>query len=163
MLTGTIEQVIRQYGVKLVCVDNLMTAMDVSGGDDLYRAQSEFVRQLKRIAVRYDVVIVLVAHPRKNTTGQQNDDIAGSGDISNRVDVVLSYSRNPKKETDEDCDSHLTVSKNRLSGRLTKRPIELFYSVTSKRITSVSGYGKTPRRYGWEKHKAVEYTDFEEL
>ncbi len=28
-LTSTIEQVIRRYGVKLVCVDNLMTAMDV--------------------------------------------------------------------------------------------------------------------------------------
>lgn len=162
-LTDTIEQVIRQYGVKLVCIDNLMTAMDVSAGDNLYQAQSEFVRKLKLIAVKYDVAVILVAHPRKNATGAQNDDVAGSSDITNRVDVVLSYSRNPDKTAEEDCDSQLTVSKNRLLGRLTKSPIELFYSQKSKRITSASGFANGPRRYGWEFEKEIEYTDFEEI
>lgn len=162
-LTDTIEQVIRQYGVKLVCIDNLMTAMDVSAGDNLYQAQSEFVRKLKMIAVKYDIVVILVAHPRKNSTGSQNDDVAGSSDITNRVDVVLSYSRNPNKSVEEDCDSHLTVSKNRLLGRLTKSPIELYYSQKSKRITSASGFSNGPKHYGWEFEKEIQYTDFEEI
>lgn len=150
-LIATIEQVVRQYGVKFVCVDNLMTAMDGSACKDLYQAQSEFVRRLKQIAVKEDVAILLVAHPRKNGTGSSADDVSGSGDITNRVDVVLSYSRNPAKTGETGCDSHLTVSKNRLFGRLSKKPIELFYSRRSRRITSEAGFKDGPRRYGWER------------
>ena len=43
-LPQTIQKAICRYGVKLVCIDSLMTAMDVSPGDDLYRAQSDFLR-----------------------------------------------------------------------------------------------------------------------
>ena len=153
-LTETIEQVVRQYGVKLVCVDNLMTAMDAGISDNLYQAQSEFVRRLKKIAVKYDIAVVLVAHPRKSKEGFTNDDVAGSGDITNRVDSVLVYSRNGKKTDDKspECDSLLAVTKNRLFGRLTKanEPVELYYSKKSKRITSASGFDGGPKRYGWE-------------
>lgn len=162
-LTETIEQVIRQYGVTFICIDNLMTAMDGSHSSDLYQAQSEFVRRLKQIAMKYDVVIILVAHPRKNGNGVQNDDVAGSGDITNRVDVVMSYSRNPNKRLEEDCDSYLSVSKNRLFGKLSKTPIELFYSQKSKRITSTAGFSSGPKRYGWESEKNLEFVDFEEI
>lgn len=46
-LTETIEHTIRRYGVKFICIDNLMTAMDVETKDDLYRAQSAFVKKLQ--------------------------------------------------------------------------------------------------------------------
>lgn len=163
-LPDTIEQVIRQYGVKLVCVDNLMTAMDVGINDNLYQAQSAFVHRLKRIAVKYDVALVLVAHPRKTSGDFTNDDVSGSGDITNRVDTVLAYSRNVDKHGEEDCDSHLIVTKNRLFGRLTKQnePIELYYSQKSKRITSASGFAGGPKRYGWE-NQPTRYADFEEI
>lgn len=165
-LTATIEQAIRQYGVKLVAVDNLMTAMDVGVSDNLYQAQSDFVRRLKKIAVKYDVVVVLVAHPRKSKEGFTNDDVAGSGDITNRVDAVLAYSRNPQKNENapEECDSHLAVTKNRLFGKLTltNEPIELYYSAKSKRITSKSGFADGPKQYGWEQDTAG-YDDFEEI
>ena len=163
-LTSTIEQVIRRYGVKLVCVDNLMTAMDVGVNDNLYQAQSAFVHRLKRIAVKYDVAVILVAHPRKTKESFTNDDVSGSGDITNRVDTVLAYSRNGDKHLDEDCDSHLVVTKNRLLGKLTKadEPVELYYSRKSKRITSASGFIAGPRRYGWEA-EPTQYADFEEI
>lgn len=165
-LTDTIEQVVRQYGVKLVCVDNLMTAMDAGISDNLYQAQSEFVRRLKKIAVKYDIAVVLVAHPRKSKEGFTNDDVAGSGDITNRVDSVLVYSRNGKKTDDKspECDSLLAVTKNRLFGRLTKanEPVELYYSKKSKRITSASGFEGGPKRYGWE-NMPTGYADFEEI
>ena len=52
-ITDTIEGVIRQYGVKLVCIDNLMTAMDVvERQDNLYLAQSNFVGKPNHFAVR---------------------------------------------------------------------------------------------------------------
>jgi len=60
-----IEKSIMQYGTKLVCIDNLMTALDISMNDDLYRAQSKFVGKLAKMVKQYEVVIILVAHPRK--------------------------------------------------------------------------------------------------
>lgn len=165
-LLETVELAVRRYGVKLILMDNLMTAMDVGAGDNLYQAQSAFVRRLKRLAVKYDAAVLLVAHPRKTKEDFTNDDVAGSGDITNRVDVVLAYSRNPQKQEDdpESCDSHLAVTKNRLFGRLTKakEPIALYYSRKSKRITSRSGFSDGPRRYGWER-ETEPAPDFEEL
>lgn len=146
-LLDTVGQAVRRYGIKLVLIDNLMTAMDAGVSDNLYQAQSAFVRKLKQMAVKYDIAVLLVAHPRKSRDAFNNDDVAGSADITNRVDVVVNYVRNPDKAEDEpaSCDSLLAVTKNRLFGTLTKAkaPIELFYSRRSKRITS-----RTPLRPG---------------
>ncbi len=153
-LTATIEKVICQYGVKLVCVDNLMTAMDVTLDADLYRAQSNFVGELKKLAAKYDIAILLVAHPRKTKNGEfANDDVSGSGDITNKVDVVLNYER----VKSEQHDALLEVTKNRLFGRYARAEngIKLFYSNSTKRI---SGEFKSWRPYGWETKALAEDT-----
>ena len=147
-LPETIEKVIKQYGVRLVCIDNLMTAMEtVQENDQLYLAQSNFVGKLKKIAVKYDVVVILVAHPRKTKLEFDNDDVAGSADITNKADVVMSYQR---VENDDSCDSTLAITKNRLFGKYANKEnaIKLFYSEKTKRIFP---YGQYPKRYGWEK------------
>lgn len=165
-LPQTIEQAIRRYGVRLVLIDNLMTAMDVGMSDNLYQAQSSFVRQLKKIAVKYDIAVLLVAHPRKSKDSFVNDDVAGSADITNRVDVVCNYSRNPDKDENDptSCDSLLSVTKNRLFGTLTKpkEPVELFYSRKSKRITSKKAFEAGVKKYGWEQEPS-DSADFEEI
>jgi archaellum biogenesis ATPase FlaH len=155
----TIERAVKQYDIRFVCIDNLMTAMDiVDRQDNLYLAQSNFVGQLKKIAVKYNIVVLLVAHPRKSSNDFTNDDVSGSADITNKVDVVMSYSR--AKEAD-DCDSKLQITKNRLTGKLAK-DIELFYSPKTKRIF---GRTSTIRRYGWEgvQTKWSEIADDDEL
>ena len=91
---------------------------------------------------------MLVAHPRKSRSDSiTKDDIAGSGDITNRVDVVLTYTRDAEKED----IGYIEVKKNRLTGVLTKpdEPIVVSYSKKSKRIC---GDG-TPFNvaYGWLK------------
>lgn len=147
-LLDTIEKVIKQYGVRLVCIDNLMTAMEsVRENDQLYLAQSNFVGKLKKIAVKYDIVVILVAHPRKSKLEFDNDDVSGSGDITNKVDVVMSYQR---VENDDTCDSKLSITKNRLFGKYANgdNAIKLCYSEKTKRIFP---YGLYPRHYGWEK------------
>ncbi len=148
-LLVTIEKAVCRYGIRFVCIDNLMTALDVDLKDDLYRAQSRFLRELKLLAGHHNIVILLVAHPRKTKDGTfANDDVAGSADITNRVDVVMSYSRSE----DEACDSKLAITKNRLTGRLAmgEKQIKLFYSNKSKRITSVQSHGKA---YSWQTKK----------
>ena len=159
-ITDTIEGVIRQYGVKLVCIDNLMTAMDVvERQDNLYLAQSNFVGKLKKIAVRLNVAIILVAHPRKSN-GQDfsNDDVSGSSDITNKVDVVMSY----KKDETDDHDSLLYITKNRLFGKCAygENAIQLKYSDKTKRV-----FGKDAgiAVYGWEKEQPQGDEDFDLL
>ena len=155
-LQEIIVQAITYYNCRFICIDNLMTAMSVDMSADLYRAQSDFVKALARMAKTYEVAIILVAHPKKTKEAFQNDDVAGSADITNLGDLVMNYSRN--HSSDYDCDGLLSVTKNRLTGRLTKQgePIELYYSASSKRIMCA---GQKPRRYGWETQALVD-SDF---
>lgn len=148
-LPETIEKVIKQYGTRLIFIDNLMTAMDaVNDQNNLYLAQGNFVGQLKKIAMKYQVVILLVAHPRKSNMAFTNDDVSGSSDITNKVDVVMSYGR--AEEKDASYQSLLQVTKNRLWGKLRvgTDAIRLRYSEASKRVFD-DRPGK-PKVYGWE-------------
>lgn len=147
-LLQIIEKAVQQYGIKLVLLDNLMTALDVGMSVDLYRAQSKFVDKLVKMAKRQQVAVILVVHPRKNSSGaDDNDSVSGSADITNKVDVVMTYKRD--KELPED-RRLLTVSKNRLTGKLAigERAITLFYDETSKRISDNPRDFTEP--YGWE-------------
>jgi twinkle protein len=149
-LTSTIEKVIKQYNVRLVCIDNLMTAMDrVDEQNNLYLAQSNFVGRLKQIAMKYQVVIILVAHPRKSQNDFSNDDVSGSSDITNKVDIVMAYQRATEGEN---ADSMLQITKNRLFGTLRvgkQNAIRLNYSPKTKRIFSPND--RTVKVYGWQK------------
>lgn len=147
-----VKEAAARRNIKLICVDNLMTAMDtVTEQSNLYLAQSNFIGQLKKIAVRYDVAIILVAHPRKqgkdNLSSFNNDDVAGSGDITNKVDIVMNYGRASKGE-DHDC--WLEITKNRLAGiiKTGSDKILLNYSAKTKRVM---GTREFDRHYSWEK------------
>ena len=107
--------------------------------------QSDFVKRLKRLALKYDAAIILVAHPKKSRDNFDNDTVSGSADITNAVDVVLNYQRAPQ---DSGCDSILTCTKNRIGGKLitNDNAIQLYYSDKSKRIISKSG--DKSKRYG---------------
>ncbi|MGI6096371.1 MAG: AAA family ATPase [Lachnospiraceae bacterium] len=147
-LLDTVEKSIQRYGINLVCIDNLMTAINISNAENQYIQQSQFVRSLKKIAVKYNVVVVLVAHPRK-TQGKvsDNDSVSGSSDITNRVDLVMSYAKNPD---DESPGGKIFVMKNRLSGKLALKDnaIQVAYDSVSKRIYSPSAGPNV--KYFWE-------------
>ena len=108
---------------------------------DLNRLQTAFVRKLTRIAKRFNVLIFLVAHPKKNQSGKfnfTNDDVAGSSNITNLVDVVLRYDVPDKREEEEESTRPprvLQVFKNRLTGKLCIDGIGLYYQESSRRIS----------------------------
>ena len=161
-LVEIVREVASRRNVKLICIDNLMTAMDtVTEQSNLYLAQSNFVGELKKIAVRYDVAIILVAHPRKQGRGEDtafdNDDVSGSGDITNKVDIVMSYDR-AAEGADHDCE--LVISKNRLAGtlRMGANKILLNYSAKTKRVSGMRELGK---RYGWEQRDRYEEVEID--
>lgn len=149
-LLQTIEKAVQQYGIQLVLLDNLMTALDVGMSVDLYRAQSKFVDKLAKMAKRLQVAVILVVHPRKNRFGNDDtDEVSGSADITNKVDIVMTYKRN--LASFENAERVVTVSKNRLTGKLAvgEAAIPLCYDEASKRICEDKADFIKP--YGWEK------------
>jgi KaiC/GvpD/RAD55 family RecA-like ATPase len=161
-LIKLIENVIQQYGVRVLLLDNLMTALDMEGnrGEDKYERQSLFVKMLIRIALQYNVLILLVAHKRK-TYGNEpiNDSVSGSLDIVNLASIVLSYERpsNKRRENDTNItaeDRILKITKNRLFGRTDNHGSVLHYEPLSKRIY-ISDKERN-RKYGWVEYENVD-------
>ena len=151
-LLKTITQAIMQYGIKVILIDNLMTAMyiDEKQGSDKYDQQGRFVRALTKIALQYDCLILLVAHRRKNSfTTDANDEVSGSGDITNLAGMVLSYDRGTDKEGLRPDQRKLIIAKNRLFGKINLNGIVLDYDEKSKRI--YSNDDELSREYGWNK------------
>lgn len=143
----TIETAVKQYGCRMLMIDNLMTAIADDLSSDLYRQQSAFVRRLAEMAKRYDVIILLIVHPRKRTGKTfDNDEVAGSSNITNLADVVMNYSL-PKDDNDENPDRILQITKNRLNGRTNYDGIPLWYEEKSKRI--LEGIGIDNKEFGW--------------
>jgi len=130
-LLTVLKDTIVKKDIKLALIDNLMTAISADTNESLYRKQSEFVGELAKIAKAYNMVIVLVAHPRKSNYEFDNDDVSGSADITNRVDVVMSYDRD--KTRNQNDLRVLKITKNRMTGHL--GDMDLYFSDFSKRIS----------------------------
>ncbi len=126
---------VKRYHAKVFLVDNLMTL--ASGREDELAAQTKITLMLKKFAVKYGVIVLLVAHPRKTKPGMAmtNDDVAGSANITNLADTVLNIER-----------PNIRVMKNRLDGDLNL--IYCDYDPTNKRIFQ-SNMGDT-KVYGWD-------------
>lgn len=168
-LLGSLEQAILQYGIKVVLIDNLMTAMyiDEKQGSDKYEQQGAFVRELTKLAIKYDCLILLVAHKRKNSfTKDANDEVGGSGDITNLAGITMSYDRGTDQEFNKGIMSEdqrkLIVAKNRLFGKINLKGIILNYDEKSKRV-----YGDgddVNRQLGWDRSDGfVNVGDDEEI
>lgn len=149
-LLETIDTAIKQYGCRVLFLDNLMTAMSDDLSRDQYRQQTAFVKQLALTAKQYNVLIFLIAHPRKVYSGQfGNDDVAGSSNITNLVDVVLRYARPADDDIDNPPPRILQILKNRLNGKTHrgKAGIDLYYNEASKRISECHNWSWP---LGWE-------------
>lgn len=148
-LVGTVENVVMRYGTDVVLLDNLMTALDLEPGKafDKYDRQSLFVKKLSRLALKHNILVLLVAHKRKNNfSTNENDEISGSGDISNLATITIAYEKGADLQPGQ---RFLKVSKNRLFGKTETSGYILDYSEKSKRIY---GAGDDPRvDYGWDK------------
>lgn len=156
-LLSLIEETIARYGIKVILIDNLMTGLDLeySNEADKYERQSKFVKALARIGMRYDALVLLVAHKRKNMGNESDvmDEVSGSSDITNLGLITLSYDMGSQKELKEGTvlatQRKLKLVKNRLFGTVNADGWILDFEPKSKRIF---GEGDNPdREYGWAK------------
>lgn len=133
-LLDAVENAIQQYGVRVILLDNLMTAISSMshGKNDKYEVQGQFTMRVAEIAKKYKVVIILVAHKRKDSYGaDEMDDILGSSDIANLAHVIISYGRD--REISED-QRMLRLLKDRLFGKTNFKGWVMDFDVRSNRI-----------------------------
>lgn len=168
-LLNKMEELARKCGTKVFLIDNLMMIDLECNEESRLRAEKEFVNKLIFFAKKYNVLVFLVAHPRK--TGEirvTKDDIAGSGNIVNLAHTVFSVHRytekekagelNGKGEYIKGCepikyDTVVEVLKNRITGLLPK--VDLYFDYSSYR------FYRTPEeiwfRYEWDNRDLNKY------
>jgi len=144
-LLKKMEEMARKHGIKNFILDNLMMIDLDCNTFELNKKQKEFVLDLKKFSRKFNSIIHLIAHPRKQDMIKRltKMDVAGSGDITNLADYVLAVHRvtNSEKESvtikGEEIpgcpyDCILDLFKNRPLGYQDKA-IGLHFDMTSKR------------------------------
>lgn len=123
----------RRNGVKVFIIDNLMMLYDDEKDELLSKAN--ITRKLKNFAKNYNVIVHLVAHPKKTQNAEvEKDDVAGRAEITNLADYVTTIERNFKE--DREYDAKLSIVKNRPTGKNTF--VELRFDRDRKRFYSSS-------------------------
>lgn len=140
-----------KYNADFFVVDNLMTARyGIDSDRDFYRAQSNFATQLVEFCHKNRSHVLLVAHPRKGYGGREdtdiNDEVSGSGDITNLASNVIQVKKASDKDRAEtNADSFITISKNRDYGRTGK--IRFKFNPASRRLVDMDN--SCISNYGW--------------
>lgn len=152
---------VKRKGCKLLIIDNLMSAIEESA-DSINADQSNFVQKCKDFAEAYKVHVMLVVHPNKIKTKEQDldkTDISGSNNIANKADVIISIQRNYDKG--EPYDGKIMLLKDREEGRM--KEIKLIFNEHSKRLIEIDENGYPIKKdYRW-KHFLSDYESFVEV
>lgn len=165
LLTSMTDSV-RKYGTKLLILDNLMTIDLGQNENNEMLKQTETINKLIGFAVKYQVAVILVAHPRKmpNDMDVGIYDISGSSNIINLAHRTIGLKRidksNPKEKSNFDVEA--TIIKDRMRGRLNKK-IELYYDVPSRRFYTDNE--EFNYQYSWDKtqHPIIPFPHLEEI
>lgn len=99
----TLTEAYKRFGIKFCVVDNLHLL--ARAADDELREQGRISRQLKLWAVRYNVAVILIVHPRKGQEGRLETlgDIRGNAAVAADADTALTMWRQnlqPRTEAD---------------------------------------------------------------
>lgn len=156
--------VTRKYGVKVWIFDNL-SVMDIGANDtNLYEKQKDFMTKLVGLADLYNVLIILVVHPRKLQNGMEigSDDVAGSAALTNLAQYVISAKRfsDAEKAGEKDGrgnwkkgkepieeDVAIDILKNRYTGKVGQ--VRMYFDYISRRFfTNIKNLNK---RYSWDR------------
>lgn len=156
------EECVRKFGCKLIVLDNLMMIDLNCSESDKNMAQTNLINALIKFAAKFNVAVVLIAHPRK-TQDTNSDiemyDISGTSNIINLAMRSIGLRRVSKKEKNDpkskwhNYDVVLTVIKDRLLGKADFQ-MGLWYDLTSRRF--YTDYDEYDAKFAWDDNV---YTD----
>lgn len=151
------EECVRKFGCKLIVLDNLMMIDLQCSESDKNTAQTNFINDLIKFAAKFNVAVILIAHPRK-TQDQNSDiemyDISGSSNIINLAMRSIGLRRVSKKEKEDPkakwgkYDVVLTIMKDRLFGKADFQ-MGIWYDLTSRRF--YTDYEEYDTQFAWDK------------
>lgn len=156
------EECVRKFGCKLIVLDNLMMIDLNCPESDKNTAQTKLINALIKFAAKFNVAVVLIAHPRKtqdNNSDIEMYDISGTSNIINLAMRSIGLRRVSKKEKNDpktkwhNFDVVLTVIKDRLLGKADFQ-MGLWYDLTSRRF--YTDYEEYDTKFAWDKKV---YTD----
>lgn len=153
-LINTIRYLHKEKGIKLVVLDNLMTMITDDPVSDEYKKQKYMVNNLKKLAKKYELVIILVAHANKKSAENRLPnmyDVSGASEIVNLADYVLKTVREIKRDSetnqivsDQSC---IWIAKNRIEG-IQNVPMKMYFDSVRKRFYT-EGAEELKRDYGY--------------
>jgi twinkle protein len=156
-LLKAMEYMAKREGAKVFVVDNLAT-MHITENGDLNEKQMSLIILLKGFARKFNVVVHLVAHPKKPQVGQHRVDkydISGTANISNLADRVFGFHRLTNKERGDekqdykDWNNVLMVFKDRKFG-IFDEEVKFKFNHFSKRYYETDKQLK--KEYSWVKN-----------
>jgi len=161
------EQTVMVNGDKVLILDNLATIGLGENDVNTYSKQTEMMNKLKAFAVKYNILIVLVVHPRKPSNGNSAEGVGGyeMGGSSSLYNLCH-YNVSVRRYTDKDkkgeksgrgggykagkepipYDTCIQFYKNRLMGKLGK--VDMYFDMSYRFYTCPSELYK---RYNWDK------------
>ena len=160
------EECVRKYGAKLIVLDNLMMLDLKSSSENMNLAQTKFVNDLINFASKFNVAVVLVAHPKKTadmTSDVSMYDISGSSNIINLAIRSIGLRRVSKKEKEDyssqwhKYDVVLTIIKDRLFGKQDIQ-IGLWYDLRSRRF--YTDYDEYDAHFKWDDRRYFEKLEY---
>ena len=109
-----------KYNSQIVFIDHLHFIIDF--GDNVSQEIGKTMRSLKKLAVKWNVVIVLIAHLKKTKIDEQPnlEDLRDSSFIAQEADTVIMLWRETKKELGEIIitnNVNVSVQANRRTGK----------------------------------------------
>lgn len=113
MLFSVFEYGARKYGIKHFFIDSLMRIRFKNR--DLNQEQTDFMSDLVAFAVKHDVHIGLVAHPRK--LGKESYlpgkmDVSGTGNLTNLAHNVIGFLRVSDKAKEKAAEKNMVAPDN---------------------------------------------------
>lgn len=154
-LFSSMEECVRKLGVRTLIIDNLMTVeLNSIEGGDTNKQQTAFINRCIRFSMKYNVAIILVAHPRKLPSGAEVGlfDVAGSQNIVNLATRTISLKRIKDSEREDPRNKfygyNVTISnvKDRIFGSTKEIPVR--YHKPSRRF--YTSYEELDRQYKWD-------------
>ncbi len=164
-ILNKMEELARKKGVKIFVLDNLMMIDLECNNENIWQKQKEFVVKLVNFAHKFNVLIHLVAHPRKVETIRRLTklDVGGSGDITNLAHYVMSIHRVTPKEKEGiknkkgeyvvqpiEYDCIIDLFKNRITGTQDKE-LGVYFNSPSYRLWSTKE--ELDKVFKWDKNK----------
>lgn len=155
----SMEASARKHGSKLFLLDNLMMINLHSSDENKYDKQTEFINWLIQFASKFNVCVILVAHPRKfqSSAGAASAvdlyDIGGSSNLVNLAHRTLSLRRVTQSEKEQGMSKFaqyscvVSVTKDRMRGRAGFE-LGMYYDEASRRF--FTNYDEYDMRYRWD-------------